>query len=271
MFLVLAVASAAAASCSIEKECPQKLPMSLVTRMEAEDSRATTDNNWNGISGNVMVSIDNAAAAPFTVNQATGVLSPVTPLYWTSHTQTISARAWYPASWTMRASQATMADYQAADFIFGPQLSISYSEQSTKPLVFKHKMVKLTVNLIAGSGVSASDLANATVRFYGYNYGTANTSTGTITGSTNGNIIPLKDGNKYTALLIPQTIVAPQWLVKVTIGSTDYLYPDAGSVVLTAGHACGYGLTLSREGMSVTSNIDAWEDDEYRSATIIGS
>ncbi|GHT76015.1 hypothetical protein AGMMS50262_13070 [Bacteroidia bacterium] len=94
-------------------------PLQLATQMDAPQTRASANNTWDG-GEQVMVSIDNAAATSFTVAADKTTLTPATPIYWTLATQSLTARAWYPAAWTMQADQSTAAKLQEADFLFAP-------------------------------------------------------------------------------------------------------------------------------------------------------
>jgi hypothetical protein len=238
--------------------------LTLFTRMDAPATRATVDGTWVG-GEQVQVSIDNAPAVMFTA-EASGALTPNGMLYWywQSAGQSISARAWYPDNWAMEDNQSTEAGYRAADFIFAPTVTgITLATTASKPLTFYHKTAKVTANLTTGAGIS--DVSGATVAFYGYTSGTANTASGTISGNTNGWIQPLKSGNSHTALLIPQSLTTPAF-IKVTLGGFDYSYTPPATLNLEAGKSYIFNITVNKTGLSVTSSSSpSWskgsEDD----------
>ena len=246
-----------------------QLPMTLATNMETPTTKATVNNTWSG-GEQPLVSIDNAAAVSFTAHPD-GTLVPVSPLYWQNESQSISARAWHPASWTFPVDQS--AGLQAADFIFASTVTgIMASNYSEKKLVFQHRTAKVTVVLTAGTDVS--NLNNATVAFYGYTSGVPDISVsgnGVIAGSGNSWISPQKTNNiTYTALLIPRDMTALSF-VKITNDGNDFFYvPAAGQAVLQQGTAYNYNITVykTRIEVEVASGIVWTNGDEYHTTPI---
>ena len=243
-------------------------PLTLFAQMDAPQTRATVNNTWT-VGDAVQVVIDSNPAETFTV-QADGVTLQNPTSYWQSASQTVTARAWYPASWAMQANQSSNDGFQKADFLFAPEVSgISLANYNTpaKTLTFSHKTAKVTANLLpdpAGT-VTVADISAATVRFFGYTSGTADTDNGTLSPdlSSNGEITPFQSGNTYTALLIPQDIAAPQWFIKVTINGNDYYYkPATGDANLAAGYSYTYDITVKKNELEVTANSSmTWTSD----------
>jgi hypothetical protein len=251
-------------SCSKTETPDNSHQLTLVSQEDAPVTRATIDNKWNG-GEQVQVSIDNGAAVTFTANPD-GRLIPVAPRYWPPAPQSITARAWYPGTWTFPADQR--GGLQAADFIFASTVTgITASNYTTKPLVFQHRTAKVTVNLVAGTDVG--NLNGAAVAFYGFTTGIPNTThagDGVITGSGNDWITPQNTGvNRYTALLIPRDMTGTKF-VRITLGGNDYFYtPAAGRAVLQQGMAYTYNSTVHRTRLEVeVVNGIVWTDgDEY--------
>ena len=235
-------------------------PLMLFAQTDAPATRATIANTWT-VGDDLQVVIDSNPAETFTV-QADGVTLQNPTSYWQSASQTVTARAWYPASWAMQANQSSNDGFQKADFLFAPEVSgITLANYNTpaKTLTFSHKTAKVTANLLpdpAGT-VTAADISAATVRFFGYTSGTADTDNGLLSpvSSSNGEITPFKSGDMYTALLIPQDIAAPQWFIKVTINGNDYYYkPATGDANLAAGYSYTYDITVKKNELVVTAN-----------------
>jgi len=228
--------------------------------------RASAENVWSG-GEYVQVSIDNGPAVTFTADP-NGNLTPVSPIYLQSSSQGISARAWYPASWTFPVEQS--GGLQPADFIFASTVTgITISNYADYPLVFRHRTAKVTVNLAAGTDISS--VTGAAVAFYGYTSGIADTSDagdGVITGSGNDWITPQNSGSDtYTALLIPRDMTETRF-VKVTLGGTDYFYtPSESEADLQQGLAYTYDITVHRTRLEVKVIVETgivWGDgDEY--------
>ena len=247
------------ASCGNDEEPGNggQYPVVFATAIDGlVNTRATVDNIWNG-GEQVQVSIDGAAASTFTA-AANGKLTANVPVFWQTG-QSITVRAWYPSGWDMQADQSAQSAYQAADFIFAPEKAITYAERNTASLEFSHKTAKVTATLTAG--VNIANLADATVSFYGYTEGTANTGNGTLLGGNNGWIMSRKKENGvFTALLIPQNMTGLKF-IRVSFWLIDYYYTPAGDEAdLKAGRSYTYYITLNTTGLTVTSNIIPWDN-----------
>ena len=237
--------------------------LTLASLMDTPAMRATVANVWSG-GEQVLVSIDNGQAVTFTA-APNGALIPESPVYLQSSLQSISARAWYPASWTFPANQS--GGLQSADFIFASTVTgITASNCADKPLVFRHRTAKVRVNLTAGTDISS--LSGATVSFYGYTSGVADTSDtgdGVITGAGNDWITPQNSGDTYTALLIPRDMTGIQF-VKIKLGGIDYFYsPTAGQANLQQGITYTYNITVHRTRLEVVvvDGLEWSNGDEY--------
>ena len=225
--------------------------LTLASQTNAVQTRSTLSNMWSG-GEQVQVSINDAAAVIFTA-ASNGTLVPVSPIYWYSATQTISARAWHPASWAFPVDQSN--GLQAADFIFAPTVSgITFRNANNTPLTFYRRTAKVTVNLIAGTGIN--NLADATVAFYGYTAGAPNTSdagNGTITGFGSGWITPHNaGGNTYAALLIPRDMTGVRF-VRITLNGLNFFYtPAPGDANLQQSYSYTYNITVHKDRLEVT-------------------
>ena len=248
--LTIIASAALLLSCSEQEALENGNKLTLASRTDVGATRATVDNLWDG-GEQVQVSIDNAAAVTF-IASPSGMLTSVGLIHWPNLPQSISARAWYPASWTFPTDQS--AGLQPADFIFASTVTgITEANYADNPLIFRHRTAKVTVSLTAGTGISS--VSGATVSFYGYTSGTPDTSdkgNGRIAGSGNGWITPQNiSGNTYTALLIPRDMTGIQF-VKITLDQTDYHYtPSVGQAALQQGLAYVYYITVHRNYLSV--------------------
>jgi hypothetical protein len=236
--------------------------------MDVPATRATINDTWEG-NEQVQVSINDAAAVTYTA-AANGTLSPNSPVYWEN--SSITARAWHPGTFSNVSFQNQSSGFQTIDFIFAATTPIEFADRNTTPLTFRHQTAKVTANLIPGAGVSPSDLTGATVAFFGYTSGTADTDNGTISGSDPDWLTPQKTGNTYTLLLVPQNVPEQQF-IKVIIDNIKYYYtPTDAEANLTAGTSYTYNITLSKTGLTVTVVITSatWGagDSSYVTSTI---
>jgi len=267
LLLILAITGVLQASCNKEEISDDRNQLTLVSSTDDPVTRATVNNVWSG-GEQVQVSIDNGTAISFIAHQRgeKGELVPVSPLFWQNALQSITARAWYPGSWTFPVDQR--AGLQPADFIFASTVTgITVLNYTSKPLVFQHRTAKVTVNLKAGTDIN--NVNGATVAFRGYTAGIPNTThvgNGVISGATNGWILPQNTNeDTYTALLIPQDNTGTQF-VKITLGGNVYSYiPAAGQAVLQQGMAYTYNITvyMTRINVEVVGGIVWKEGNEY--------
>ena len=264
LLMVLTVTVVLLISCNKEEAPDDGNQLTFVSHRDAPLTRATVDNEWSG-GELVQVSIDDGAAVSFTAHQ-NGNLVPVSPIYWRNALQSISARAWYPDSWTFPVDQS--AGLQPADFIFASTVTgIMASNYTAKPLVFRHRTAKVTVNLTAGTDIS--NVNGATVDFYGYTFGVpdvSDTGNGVIAGSGNNWITPYHlTGDTYTALLIPRDMTGTQF-IRITLDENVYFYiPTADQANLQQGMSYTYNITVYMTRIEVVvANGIVWTDgNEY--------
>ena len=191
----------------------------------------------------------------------------------------------YPTSVTENQSQFSVntdqsqdANYKASDLMYA-SCQTDHRKGSDVNLTFVHKLSKVTVELIPGTGFQDTDLDNAVVNIM--NTYTAcsiasldKSGIGSITASAiPSDIKPVKIGTwsnstkaKMSAIVIPQTINAGDQLFEVTLDgiSTPYKYkiPIGGNnVVFAEGKEYNYKLTIKIDGIGVTSSINNWTDD----------
>jgi hypothetical protein len=258
-------------------------PLTLFAQMDAPATRGTIDNVWDGDEELMVRITDLAASSPKPTENvkfkgsADGKHTPVPgPTYksWNDYPSGIKAWAWYPDVWAVQTNQNNYANFKKADFIYATVInginSSNYFTDFAKTLIFKHKTAKVRANLTNGDGISASDLASATVAFYGYtgfnamDY-TDETFNGSISGGRDNDwITPNKKSsteNIYTALLIPQNMAGKSF-IRIRIGSQDYYYkPGTGDADLKEGNSYTYNITVKNTGLEVTG---------YSSATWMG-
>ena len=180
-------------------------------------------------------------------------------------------------SFEVKTDQSSDLNYKASDLMYASKV-IDHKKGSAVDLTFKHKLSKVTVELVAGTGFQDNDLNNAVVKI-------TNTYNGCTIASLNlnsiGNIaedvqsaktaITIGTWNstskeKMSAIVIPQTVNAGDQLFEVTLNgiSTPYKYkiPTGGNnVVFAGGNEYNYKLTIKIDGIDVTSTITDWTDD----------
>ena len=175
------------------------------------------------------------------------------------YNQSISAVSRYPFS--VQTDQSIAANHYASDFLWASASNLAPRETAVN-MAFSHKLSKVNITLVAGSGFDSDELVAAQKTFS--IVGTAvngwiDLATGIATvGSTKNAITPLYNNELgYTAVVYPQTT---QIIFKVEIDGEVYAYTTDASY--EPGYQYNYTLTLSKPNkLQLTiNNVVAWED-----------
>lgn len=203
-----------------------------------------------------------------------GALTPSTPQYFPASGSSINISAYYPSTastetngFVVALDQAgSSADdvYKAADLMYATVTGIT--RQSTTPtLEFNHKMSKIKVSLVVGTGIQTNEINAATVTLKDVIYkGTFVPATGNFTASTEtddkGNVIIARNAGTtaHSAIVIPQSV--SEKIIEVTIGSTAREYTIPSTTEFEAGKVYAYTITLNATGISVQSSIANWNN-----------
>ena len=264
------------AACSQEESLPTgtllpegKYPLDLtagvleVAATPAKAStRATVDNDWQDVQS-VAVQVDNEGVKEYSVtpssNGSTANLTSTTPFYWKRSDETKQITAWhpysttYPTEWKVKADQSQKTGgYQASDLIKG-SLSLFFADKDNvekNKIAFAHQTAKLHIVLQAGKGISADELANATVSILNV----ANVDNGTT-------VTPCKIDGDFFALITGQEIAKGTQFIKVTVNGADFFYTPDKDTSFTGGNQYTYNITVNRTGLSVSvGETEKWNE-----------
>ena len=219
------------------------------------------------------------------------------PIYWKDETTKIDVYGYYPHNTTIPASmtaynftvqtdqstagsEEALGGYEASDFLWAKTEGVA-PQESPILLTFGHKMSKVVITLIGGtgfeSGLPQSDIA---VKITG-------TKTSALIDLTTGvasvnassspqTITTLKDGDIYKAIVVPQTLEQSTTWIEVTIGTDVFTYSGTYTFIPNKQH--NLTLTLNKtatkgEIQLSSNNITLWEEDEptYGNANQISS
>ena len=149
-----------------------------------------------------------------------------------------------------------LSGYEASDFLWAKNEGIQRSE--TVPLVFRHRMSKLVVNLIKGEEYSGEIPSDAVVQIH-------NTVADAYIDISTGNVTrnqyeqaktitakKVSDG-VYTAIIVPQRIETRRPLVEILAGEVSYLIES--SFVFKAGVQHTVNITLNNNPDQVRIEI----------------
>ena len=291
----------ALASCSSDHELSQQSAEDAAIRIQANVGGSTTraaDNiqgaqfdNGEYVSVYIYEHTDGQATYNYGTNgllpckaDNNGHLSFSQPQYFPANGNGIDVYGVYPnsvksgaATFSVQTYQSDARNYKESDLMYASCVS-NHKKGTPVSLSFKHKLSKVTVELVAGTGFEDTDLNSADVKI-------TNTSTrctfgainkngiGTITASTtSSDIQPITIGtwnstskDKMSAIVIPQTVSAGNVLFEVTLNGITkpykYIIPAGSGVTFSEGKVYNYKLTVNKAGIVVNSTITNWDDD----------
>lgn len=244
-------------------------PLMLTASVDGIRSRAAGKDAWtDGDEIGVRIGADGAAGR-YKLNADGAEKEAVTPVYW-QNTASATVKAWYPYAAQTNISISDQSNgYAAYDFLTATAENQNY--QTSVTLNFKHQMAKVKYILQAGSGITADELATATVSIYGYTQ--VSFLQGVLSGSGDGWIAPSvsTSATEGEALLVPQNMAGKSF-IRVTINGLSHVYtPKAGENVgnLEAGKAYTYTITVSVYDIKVEEVAGGtWSDGGSEAAMI---
>lgn len=199
-----------------------------------------------------------------------------------------------PVTHNVLADQATAGNYERSDFLYARNTSIT-RDNTVKVLNFKHQLAKIEIHLVAGSGMDAADITNATVKVL--NIKPTATVTLNKTGdadaavAVSGTPVSIQCRMQYRtdvqrnvsndsetpdnrlAYAFAEAIVVPQWFsadgtstgaaqqfLEVTLSSGVSLYTNIGPLQFEKGKKYGYNVVVNARELTLTSTITDWDD-----------
>lgn len=173
----------------------------------------------------------------------------------------------------VQTNQSSAKNYSMSDFLVAEKSSITPSIEAV-PLIFKHKMAKISIKLIPGIGYdSVEELLNANpvVSIKGAaTQATYDMNAGTFANATNLSDIVLagsftvKDNElvgKY-AIVVPQDVAGDKIFIEATAKGKSYIFTFGTKHTITPATIDTYTLTINDTALQGTINpsIDSWEN-----------
>ena len=171
-------------------------------------------------------------------------------------------------------TDATDGGYLKSDFIWA-SLADQASSTTAKALIFSHELARISVTLSKeeGSPITNAELESAQIDILNTFLGsTVNLKTGVVTLVNTGLNVAVKaitakatttSALSAAAIIIPQTVTKGTQFIKVTIGTTAYVYSiptgeGVDDMAFAGGKDYQYGITVSPTGIKVSSSINNW-------------
>lgn len=261
----------------------KKLPINISTILSGiEETRATDYSFENGDEAGLYVVNRNSDGTAtdlkntgnyvdnmkFTYNS---VWQSESQIYWMDDKTHADFYLYYPYTATInnvsavpfsvKADQSTLDAYKAGDMLAGSTMDVAPTDAAVK-ITVKHLMSQILIKLVAGNGFTDETLAaaNVSVKVNGVKtQSTVDLATGAVTATgTAASITPLKDGDSYKALIVPQS-VAEGNLITINVDGRDFNLKKAFEFVGGTRHK--FTVTLSKTSNGINVGIDQWEDE----------
>ncbi len=197
--------------------------------------------------------------------------TPDAPIYWLDDKTNADFYIYYPYTATVadvaampfsvNADQSAEAAYKAGDVIIGSRTNVAPTEAAVM-INAHHAMSQLLITLVPGNGFTEETLAAAevSVRVNGVKTNaTINLAAATVTAVGDiSAVTPLKTGDAYKALIVPQTVDEGN-LLTVTVDGREYNLVRGLTFESGKRYNCTVVLSKTSEGVNVT--IGDWDDD----------
>ncbi len=197
--------------------------------------------------------------------------TPDAPIYWLDDKTNADFYIYYPYTATVadvaampfsvNADQSAEAAYKAGDVIIGSRTNVAPTEAAVM-INAHHAMSQLLITLVPGNGFTEESLAAAdvSVRVNGVKTNaTIDLATATVTAVGDiSAVTPLKTGDAYKALIVPQTVDEGN-LLTVTVDGREYNLVRGLTFESGKRYNCTVVLSKTSEGVNVT--IGDWDDD----------
>ena len=276
MALLPALAMLATACSSDDVQtADNRVPITLTgTTLTITETRANADTTLNKdylkVGLPVRVSVKNTGTSTwtdYTYTAAAGgeLTPPTTPPFYPIDNTSVDIVAYSPSfassTFSVLSDQTTNDSYLASDLVYA-SVSNQAKSISAVPLQFEHKMAKIVVNVLAGSGVN--EIRSVTLSNI-YPQVTFNPATGAV-GYATGTQTPVTivDNNTtaaaYGAAVIPgQTVVGNLLTVVTDLGTATY---SVSSKTFTAGKMYKLTISVNKTSVNATTEITNWTDTE---------
>jgi len=266
-----------ATACSSDdaQTADNRVPITLTgTTLTITETRANADTTLNKdylkVGLPVRVSVKNTGTSTwtdYTYTAAAGgeLTPPTTPPFYPIDNTSVDIVAYSPSfassTFSVLSDQTTNDSYLASDLVYA-SVSNQAKSISAVPLQFEHKMAKIVVNVLAGSGVN--EIRSVTLSNI-YPQVTFNPATGAV-GYATGTQTPVTivDNNTtaaaYGTAVIPgQTVVGNLLTVVTDLGTATY---SVSSKTFTAGKMYKLTISVNKTSVNATTEITNWTDTE---------
>ena len=206
----------------------------------------------------------------YTVNPS-GSMAPTSRVYpyFPTSGNPVHIFATYPTNVTESTRSFTVEDeqdksdkYKASDLLYA-EIENLPNTTAEPTLQFYHKLSKITVELVSGTG--SPSLENAEVRLCNvYRTVSFDGSTGIVGGASGSrsNVLVSTNNNGARSAIIPPQTVNPGYFIKIKLYSGDVIYYSlAQDRTFESGKAYRYIITINKNGLEVAYDVEDWKNE----------
>lgn len=254
----------------------------------AGNSETTSEQNFaNGTT--VKVKVTDTGSTPITYDavdysaNGSGDLTATPAQYYPASGSTVNIYAYYPSTastdadgFTVESDQSSDANYKASDLMYATLSGITKDTNADgRVLTFNHKLSKIVVTLVKGTGMTDTEINVATVTLKDVVYkGTFTPSDGSfeaasadVADNKDNIVIAVNAGTTaHAAIVVPQDVAGKK--IAVTINGATQEYTIPAETTFETGNYYSYSITVAKSGLTVTSTIGNWNSGGTGSDTL---
>lgn len=208
-----------------------------------------------------------AANVRFEFDEASNTCKGVTSLYWTDANTPADLVSYYPFVTTVddpkamevavsrrqdtEGTETTMGGYEASDFLYAKAHKVMPTSQTVN-LTFAHAFAGIRVTLLPGTGFDVDQWnkleKNVTITNMVVT-GKINLSDGSVTVDETSptSIVPLKYGEDFRAVAIPQTVSSSTKILGISVDGQGYDFMRDKATTFSAGKMHSFTITVNKK------------------------
>ena len=170
-------------------------------------------------------------------------------------------------NFSVKVDQSDQSDYLNSDLLYVRKLGVVRTTAAV-PLVFDHKLSRMTFKVIKGGGAEISSLSKIEILNVRPSVsmritdGILSEATGEATTinafAVTGGALGVESLSGSAAIIIPQVIATGTKLLAITIGEVTYTYTTTEPLSFDGGKSYDFQIKVDMAGITVTSTINDW-------------
>lgn len=244
----------------------------------------------NGQPGDLTASGNRASNVLYTFDSEEYVWSAPLEIYWRDSRTPIDVYGYYPGvnyidnplayqfevSWqqSVLPQEGEMSNYEASDLLWGKAVNVQPTSNEIV-IDYRHQLAGVFVTLVKGDGMTDTEwekvdktvLVDNTIRSCKFNLQTAEI---TVDGTPDRSIQMLpQSGDRYRAVVVPQTVAAGKALISVTIDGKAYSHKLIEEMKYQGGKMHNFTITVNKSAATgdyvlsfSNDGISDWVNDE---------